>query len=94
MIRRTGRTTSLLVLLDIRSSLLSDLDCSTAELVFFATVRPPSKMISSTPRVAIEDPTNFLHRLRQFMWTLSPVPPSPSVSESYLEKDLATCSHV
>ncbi|BHF73227.1 hypothetical protein SprV_0401630500 [Sparganum proliferum] len=51
-------------------------------------------MISPTPRVAVEDPTNLLHRLRQFLRTLSPVPPRPSVSESYLEKDLATCSHV
>ncbi|BHF57334.1 hypothetical protein SprV_0100027500 [Sparganum proliferum] len=49
-----------LVLLGIRSSLKSDLDCSAAKLVFGATVRLPRQ----------------------------------SVSESYLEKDLATCSHV
>nr|VZI01334.1 unnamed protein product [Spirometra erinaceieuropaei] len=83
-----------LVLLGIRSSLKSDLDCSAAELVFGATVRLPGQMISPTPRVAVEDPTNLLHRLRQFLRTLSPVPPRQSVSESYLEKDLATCSHV
>nr|VZI28875.1 unnamed protein product [Spirometra erinaceieuropaei] len=83
-----------LVLLGIRSSLKSDLDCSAAELVFGATVRLPGQMISPTSRVAVEDPTNLLHRLRQFLRTLSPVPPRPSVSESYLEKDLATCSHV
>ncbi|BHF81061.1 hypothetical protein SprV_0702419000 [Sparganum proliferum] len=83
-----------LVLLGIRSSLKSDLDCSAAELVFGATVRLPGQMISPTPRVAVEDPTSLLHRLRQFLRTLSPVPPRPSVSESYLEKDLATCSHV
>ncbi|BHF80129.1 hypothetical protein SprV_0702325300 [Sparganum proliferum] len=83
-----------LVVLGIRSSLKSDLDCSAAELVFGATVRLPGQMISPTPRVAVEDPTNLLHRLRQFLRTLSPVPPRPSVSESYLEKDLATCSHV
>nr|VZI45360.1 unnamed protein product [Spirometra erinaceieuropaei] len=83
-----------LVLLGIRSSLKSDLDCSAAELVFGASVRLPGQMISPTPRVAVEDPTNLLHRLRQFLRTLSPVPPRPSVSESYLEKDLATCSHV
>ncbi|BHF81697.1 hypothetical protein SprV_0802483000 [Sparganum proliferum] len=82
------------VLLGIRSSLKLDLDCSAAELVFGATVRLPGQMISPTPRVAVEDPTNLLHRLRQFLRTLSPVPPRPSVSESYLEKDLATCSHV
>ncbi|BHF74686.1 hypothetical protein SprV_0501777300 [Sparganum proliferum] len=84
----------LVVRLGIRSSLKSDLDCSAAELVFGATVRLPGQMISPTPRVAVEDPTNLLYRLRQFMRTLSPVPPRPSVSESYLVKDLATCSHV
>nr|VZI22741.1 unnamed protein product [Spirometra erinaceieuropaei] len=81
-----------LVLLGIRSSLKSDLDCSAAGLVFGATVRLPGQMISPTPRVAVEDPTNLLHRRRQFLRTHSP--PRPSVSDSYLEKDLATCSHV
>ncbi|BHF60215.1 hypothetical protein SprV_0100317800 [Sparganum proliferum] len=83
-----------LVLLGIRSSLKSDLGCSAAELVFGATVRLPGQMILPTPRVAVEDPTNLLHRLRQFLRTLSPVPPRPSASKSYLEKDLVTCSHV
>ncbi|BHF62237.1 hypothetical protein SprV_0200521800 [Sparganum proliferum] len=83
-----------LVLLGIRSALKPDLDCSAAELVFGATVRLPGQMISPTPQSAVEDPTNLLHRLRQFLRTLSPVPPRSSASPSYLEKDLATCSHV
>ncbi|BHF83329.1 hypothetical protein SprV_0802647700 [Sparganum proliferum] len=83
-----------LVLLGIHSALKPDLDCSAAELVFGATVRPPGEMISPTPRGAVEDPTNLLYRLRQFMRTLSPVPPRSSASPSYLEKDLTTCSHV
>nr|VZH91271.1 unnamed protein product [Spirometra erinaceieuropaei] len=83
-----------LVLLGIRSALKPDLDCSAAELVFGATVRLPGEMISPTPQGAFEDPTNLLHRLRQFMRTLSPVPPRFSASPSYLEKDLTTCSHV
>ncbi|BHF70957.1 hypothetical protein SprV_0401401000 [Sparganum proliferum] len=70
-----------LVLLGIHSSLKSGHDCSAAELVFGATVRLPGAMISPTPRVAVEDSTNLLHRLRQFLRTLSPVPPRPSVSE-------------
>ncbi|BHF58862.1 hypothetical protein SprV_0100181700 [Sparganum proliferum] len=82
-----------LVLLGIRSALNPDLDCSAVELVFGATVRLPREMISPTPRGAAEDPTNFLHRLRQFTQTLSPVHPRSSASPSYLE-DLATCSHV
>nr|VZI14623.1 unnamed protein product [Spirometra erinaceieuropaei] len=83
-----------LVLLGIRSALKPDLDCSAAELVFGSTVRLPGEMISPTPQGAVEDPTNLLHRFRQFMRTLSPVPPRSSASPSYLEKDLATCSHV
>ncbi|BHF84659.1 hypothetical protein SprV_0902781000 [Sparganum proliferum] len=81
-------------LLSIRSALKPDLDCSAAELVFGATVRLPGEMITPTQQGAVEDPTNLLHRLRQFMRTLSPVPPRSSASPSYLEKDLATCSHV
>ncbi|BHF71607.1 hypothetical protein SprV_0401466700 [Sparganum proliferum] len=83
-----------LVLLGIRSALKPDLDCSAAELVFGATVRLPGEMITPTPQGAVEDPTNLLHRLRQFLRTLSPVPPRSSAFPSYLEKDLATCSHV
>ncbi|BHF57432.1 hypothetical protein SprV_0100037400 [Sparganum proliferum] len=44
--------------------------------------------------VSLEDPTNLLHRLWQFMRTLSPVPPRSFASPSYLKKDLATCPHV
>ncbi|BHF72881.1 hypothetical protein SprV_0401595200 [Sparganum proliferum] len=83
-----------LVLLGIRSALKPDLDRSRAEIVFGVTVRLPGEMISPTPRGAVEDPTNLLHRLRQFMRTLSPVPPGSSASSSYHEKDLAKCSHV
>ncbi|BHF77687.1 hypothetical protein SprV_0602079600 [Sparganum proliferum] len=83
-----------LVLLGIRSALKPDLDCSAAELVFGATVRLPGEMISPTQRGAVEDPTNLLHSLRQFMRTLSPVPPRSSASLSYFEKDSATYSHV
>ncbi|VDL94946.1 unnamed protein product [Schistocephalus solidus] len=64
-----------LVLLGICSALKLDLDCSTAELVFGATVRLPGEMISPSPRGVVEDPTNLLHRFRQFMRTLFPVPP-------------------
>nr|VZI51815.1 unnamed protein product [Spirometra erinaceieuropaei] len=51
-------------------------------------------MISPVPRVAAEDPTNILHRFRQFLWAITPVPPRTSVSESNLEKDLVICSRV
>ncbi|BHF74015.1 hypothetical protein SprV_0401709900 [Sparganum proliferum] len=76
------------------SNVTSNFDCSTAELVLGAIVRLPGEMIWPIPRGAIEDPANLLRRLRQFIRTLSPVRPRPSVSESYLEKDMAKCSQV
>ncbi|BHF71745.1 hypothetical protein SprV_0401480500 [Sparganum proliferum] len=84
-----------LILLGIRSALKPDLDCCAAEMVFGATVQLPGGMILPTPRGAVEHPTNLLHRLRQFIGTLPPVTPgSSSSSQSRLETDLATCSHV
>ncbi|BHF77541.1 hypothetical protein SprV_0602064800 [Sparganum proliferum] len=73
-----------LVLLGICSALKLDLDCSAAELVFGVTVRLSGEMITPTLQDAVGDPTNLLHRLRQFMRTLSPVPPRSSASPSYL----------
>ncbi|BHF58620.1 hypothetical protein SprV_0100157300 [Sparganum proliferum] len=83
-----------LVLLGIRSPLKPELDCSVAELVLGAIVRIFGEIILPVPRGAAEDPTSLLHRLQQFMWTLSGVPPGPSVPESYLEKDFETCPHI
>ncbi|VDL95640.1 unnamed protein product [Schistocephalus solidus] len=83
-----------LVLLGIRSTLKSDLDCSIAELVFGATARLPGEMISPSLRGVVGDSTKLLHRLPQLTQTISPVPPRPPFSESYVEKYLAKCSHI
>ncbi|BHF60405.1 hypothetical protein SprV_0100337000 [Sparganum proliferum] len=82
------------VLLGIRAALKSDLDCSAAELVFGTTLRLPGEMVTPTSRGAEETPENFVHRLRQFMRSLSPVPPRAPSTEPYVEKGLANCTHV
>ncbi|BHF66583.1 hypothetical protein SprV_0200960500 [Sparganum proliferum] len=51
-------------------------------------------MITATSRGADETPDNLVHRLRQFMRSLSPVPPRTPMAESYFEKDLDKCTHV
>nr|VZI27046.1 unnamed protein product [Spirometra erinaceieuropaei] len=81
-------------LLGIRAALKSDLDCSAAELVFGTTLRLPGEMVTPTSRGAEETPENFVHRLRQLMRSLSPVPPRAPSAESYVEKGLANCTHV
>ncbi|BHF63933.1 hypothetical protein SprV_0200692900 [Sparganum proliferum] len=83
-----------LALLGIRAALKSDLGCSAAELVFGTTLRLPGEIITPTSRGADETPDNLVHRLRQFMRSLSPVPPRAPMTESYVEKDLDNCTHV
>nr|VZI43496.1 unnamed protein product [Spirometra erinaceieuropaei] len=60
-----------LALLGIRAALKSDLGCSAAELVFGTTLRLPGEMITPTSCGADETPDNLVHRLRQFMRSLS-----------------------
>nr|VZI51113.1 unnamed protein product [Spirometra erinaceieuropaei] len=83
-----------LALLGIRAALKSDLGCSAAELVFGTTLRLPGEMTTPTSRGADENPANQVHRLRQFMRSLSPVPPRALMTESYVERDLDKCTHV
>ncbi|BHF62422.1 hypothetical protein SprV_0200540400 [Sparganum proliferum] len=84
----------LLALLGIRAALKSDLGFSAAELVFGTTLRLSGEMVTPTSRGADETPDNLVHRLRQFMRSLSPVPPRAPMTESYVEKDLDNCTHV
>ncbi|BHF73394.1 hypothetical protein SprV_0401647500 [Sparganum proliferum] len=83
-----------LALLGIRAALKSGLDCSSAELVFGTTLRLPSEMVTPTSRRANETPDNFVHRLRQFMRSLSPVPPRTPMTESCVQKLLDNCTIV
>nr|VZI21988.1 unnamed protein product [Spirometra erinaceieuropaei] len=83
-----------LALLGIRAALKSDLGCSAAELVFGTTLRLAGEMIIPTSRGADDTPDNFVHSLRQFMRSLSPVPPRTPMTESYVGKDLDKCTHV
>nr|VZI38823.1 unnamed protein product [Spirometra erinaceieuropaei] len=83
-----------LALLGIRAALISDLGCSATELVFGITLRLPCEMITPTSRGVDETPDNLVHCLRQFMRSLSSVPPRTPMTESYVEKDLDNCTHV
>nr|VZI03119.1 unnamed protein product [Spirometra erinaceieuropaei] len=83
-----------LALLGIRAALKSDLGCSAAELVLATTLRMPGEMITPTSRGADEIPDNFVHRLRQFMRSPSPIPPRTPTTESYVKKDLDNCTRV
>nr|VZI19069.1 unnamed protein product [Spirometra erinaceieuropaei] len=79
---------------EILFALRLDTGCSAAELVFGVTVQLPGEMVSPTLRGVVEENTNLVHRLRQFIRTRAPVPSGSYTSPSHLDKDWATCSHV
>ncbi|BHF69037.1 hypothetical protein SprV_0301207800 [Sparganum proliferum] len=83
-----------LALLGICATLKSDLDCSAAELISGTTLRLPGEMVTPISRGADETPDHFVHRLRQFMRSPSPVSLRAPTTESYVEKDLDNCTHV
>ncbi|BHF82574.1 hypothetical protein SprV_0802571200 [Sparganum proliferum] len=83
-----------LALLGICAALKSNLDCSAAELVFGTTFRLRGEVVTTTSCAVDETPDNFVHRLRQFMRSLSPVPPRTPLTDSYVEKDWDNCTHV
>ncbi|BHF73437.1 hypothetical protein SprV_0401651800 [Sparganum proliferum] len=51
-------------------------------------------MITATSRGADETPDNLVHRLRQFMRSLSPVPPRTPMTESCVQKLFDYCTIV
>nr|VZI45326.1 unnamed protein product [Spirometra erinaceieuropaei] len=83
-----------LALLGIRAALKSDLGCSAAALVFGTTLRLPGEMVTPTSLGVDKTPDDLVHRLRQFMRSLSSVPPRTPMTESYVEKDLDNCTRV
>nr|VZI02460.1 unnamed protein product [Spirometra erinaceieuropaei] len=83
-----------LSLLGIRAALKSDLGCSVAELVFGTTLRLPGWMLTPNSRGADETLDSLVHRLRQFMRSLSPIPPRTPRTDSYVDKDLNNCTCV
>ena len=80
------------VLLGIRTTLKEDLSCTSAEMVYSTTLRPPGDFFSAP---AIEDPTSFVSRLRSSMQHLQFVPTRWHGRHAvYLPPDLHTATHM
>lgn len=93
---RTDRWTEVLplVLLGLRSAYKQDLQCSTAELVFGSTLRLPGEFLSPTAK-SVEEPSDFVQRLRDIMSKLSPTPASAHCKPiPFVHPALETCTHV
>lgn len=83
-----------LVLLGIRASLKTDLQCSAAEMVFGTTVTLPGEFIDPGLNESLPDPGDFVQRLKAHISQIRPAVTRPSQRSSHLEKDLSSCSHV
>ena len=84
-----------MVLLGIRTALKTDLQCSAAKLVYRTTLRLPGEFFQHDSTDAIEGPHTLLTTHKTAMRELRAVPVrKQSQHNTYVSKDLATCTHV
>lgn len=84
-----------LVLLGIRTALKNDLKCTTAELVYGATLRLPGEFFLSPQPHALSDPTSYIDRLKDAINNIRYQPTrQPSRPSTFVHKDLSQCTHV
>ena len=84
-----------LVLLGIRTAFKADLQCSTAELVYGTTLWVPGEFFIQRDTPTTEETSALLRNLKTAMQELRAVPPRyQSRNNTYVSKDLSTCTHV
>ena len=83
-----------IVLLGIRVTVKDDLGCTPAELVYGTTLALPSQMVAPSKSTSVQDATNYVHRLRQYMTDTLPAHTRIQHSTSHVPKGLNSCSHV
>ena len=82
-----------IVLLGIRNTINTDLQCTPAQRVYGTALRLPGQFITSTSSNAL-DPTVYVDLHQHTMHDLKPVQPRSQAVKSYLPKNLPTCTHV
>ena len=84
-----------LVLLGIRTTIKSDLHCTTAELVYGTTLRLPGEFLVTSNLKTTPDPSTYLTRLKSIMQHTTPAPLRPHpATKSYVSDELLRCTHV
>ena len=81
------------ILLGIRTAIKEDLGCSSAEMVYGATLRVPGELVVSTP-TAVPDPASFATKLCHNMQSVKAIPPGSHIPSSYLPSSLSSASYV
>lgn len=84
-----------LVMLGIRTSLKSDLGCSTAEMVYGTPLRIPGEFLTPTTNTETTTAEDYASRLRSSFEKLRPVPTRQRNSRKvFLSPELSRCTHV
>uniref|UniRef100_A0A0L8GEF2 Reverse transcriptase domain-containing protein n=1 Tax=Octopus bimaculoides TaxID=37653 RepID=A0A0L8GEF2_OCTBM len=83
-----------LILLGIHTSVKDEIGYSPAELIYGTTLTLPGQMIAPVIPQDIPDPTTYVHRLRAHMSQLSPKPPRPQETDTYVPTDINQWTHV
>ena len=83
-----------LILLGIRTTYKSDLDCTPAQLVYGTTLRLPGEFFKSSVDTSVLDATNYSHCLQSAMQQLHAVSSHPQTTKTNIPNDLSSCSHV
>ncbi|KAF2353763.1 hypothetical protein FHG87_015482, partial [Trinorchestia longiramus] len=82
-----------LILLGFRSALKTDLQSTSAEMVYSTTLRLPGELF--VPAKTPIDPLEFVGKLRSVMAQLRPAPTRLHRHQhSFVSEDLSTCTHV
>ncbi len=84
-----------LVLLGIHTALKTDLQGSTAELVYGTTLRLPGEFFDSQSSTALADPTDYVTRLKLVMFKLKAKPVrKQSARKAHVHDELSSSTHV
>ena len=83
-----------LILLSIRTTIKTDLDCSPTQLVYGTTLRLPGQFVAPYSTLPVLDPSLYVDRLRSAMQQLLPITVRLQAKPSHLPNDLNNCTHV
>ena len=76
-----------LILLGIRTTLKTDINCTAAEMVYGSSLRIPGEFVTSSQTV-VEDPVSYVARLKDHMSRIRPTPTRVSQRDAYIDKNL------
>ena len=83
-----------LVLLGIRTAFKEDISATAADMVYGSSLRLPGEFFNPSVNTSLDDPSDFVTRLKSHMQQVRSSPPRLTHSNSNIDPGLATATHV